>query len=434
MLCAALVSCTSATNEQAALPSSEGDESEGFDEPMGSAEQPEPESEQSGEPSEPADQADPPTTQRDETEATTEQSDGPAAPADESAERADETAEQADGAAEPADNAAEPADDTAAPVDEPAESQPAQTGDSGQASDRTADQPVPANSEFLGSYELVDERFGTMVTVRVSGTTRSIVSNALPNHETGDFPNPGNPNTISAQDRAWELTTEPVYMGTPTLVREIGVALNGVKFEPGTGESVNCATGERYRIEGLQDLFDLGMDMNNAHVQPSGEYHYHGVSEYLVAAFEHESDLVLVGFAADGHLIYYSKSGAFESGYALASATRTGSDCTYRDESVPIAQTVPDGTYASDWVFAEGAGDLDECNGTDVDGAYAYLLTQEYPYVPRCLMGEVPEGAVSGPGPGGRPGGGPNDDPRDGSRRPRPPDAPRPNADGTNRP
>lgn len=308
---------------------------------------------------------------------------------------------------------------------------------------RKADQPVPANSEFLGSYELVDERFGTMVTVRVSGTTRSIVSNALPNHETGDFPNPGNPNTISAQDRAWELTTEPVYLGTPTLVREIGVALNGVEFEPGTGESVNCATGERYRIEGLQDLFDLGMDMNNAHVQPSDEYHYHGVSEYLVAAFEHESDLVLVGFAADGHLIYYSKSGAFESGYALASATRTGSDCTYRGEPVPIAQTVPDGTYASDWVFAEGAGDLDECNGTDVDGTYAYLLTQEYPYVPRCLMGEAPEGAgsgpggnggPSGPGPGGSTGGGPNDDPRDGSRRPRPPDAPRPDADGTNRP
>ena len=46
----------------------------------------------------------------------------------------------------------------------------------------------------------MDEEFGTMTTVTVDGDTRTIVSNALPDHETGEFPNDGNPNTISAQD------------------------------------------------------------------------------------------------------------------------------------------------------------------------------------------------------------------------------------------
>ncbi|SVB78071.1 uncharacterized protein METZ01_LOCUS230925, partial [marine metagenome] len=50
-------------------------------------------------------------------------------------------------------------------------------------------------SKYLGSYTLVDEEFGTMVTVAVDGSIRTIDSNALPDHETGDFPNNGNPNT-----------------------------------------------------------------------------------------------------------------------------------------------------------------------------------------------------------------------------------------------
>ena len=82
------------------------------------------------------------------------------------------------------------------------------------------------------------------LTTTVAGGTRTIESNALPNHETGDFPNAGNPNTISEQDRTWTLTTNPVYTGVAQAVRETGVALNGIKFEPGTAESVTCASGE----------------------------------------------------------------------------------------------------------------------------------------------------------------------------------------------
>ena len=279
----------------------------------------------------------------------------------------------------------------------------------------TAPDPVVvANGDYLGSYTLVDETFGTQVMVTVDGGARIIRSNTLPNHETGDFPNSGNPNAISTQDKTWTLTTEPTFTGQAQAVREPGVALNGVKFEPGTAESVPCSTGESYRIEGLQDMFNLGMDFNNAHVQPTGEYHYHGVSDLLVDAFASDEDLVLVGFAADGHLIYYSKSNAYVPSYRLATDLRTGTDCAYRTGVVDLDGTAPDGTYVSDWVFTHDQGDLDECNGTVIGDAYAYVITEQYPYISRCLMGEFTEagpggpapGAASGAAPGAAPGGG----------------------------
>ena len=54
------------------------------------------------------------------------------------------------------------------------------------------------DSAYFHSYTLVDKEFGTMVTVTVDGSIRTITTNALPNHETGVFPNSGNPNRLSA--------------------------------------------------------------------------------------------------------------------------------------------------------------------------------------------------------------------------------------------
>ena len=271
------------------------------------------------------------------------------------------------------------------------------------------------DSDYTGSYTLADEEFGTMVTVTVDETTRSIESNSLPDHETGDYPNSGNPNTITEQSLSYEFPVDPDYTGEATYAQTPGVGVNGVAFEPGTAETVSCESGEVYRVEALQEVYDLGLDFNNAHVQPTGQYHYHGVSELLVAAYESNEDLVHVGFAADGHLMYYSKSGAYESSYQLSTEARTGTDCVASGpaggSTVEIEGTMPDGTYGSDWVYVEGAGDLDECNGTWIDGEYAYILTDEYPYIPRCLNGEFtdlgPGGAGGGPAPGGAPRTGP---------------------------
>ncbi len=256
-------------------------------------------------------------------------------------------------------------------------------------------------ADRLGSYVLADETFGTMVEVTVEAGMRTIVSNALPDHETGEFPNDGNPNEITAQDLSWSYTTTPVLSDNPTEVRTTGVAVNGVKFEPGTGESVSCTSGGNYRIEALQDMHDLGLDFNNAHVQPGGEYHYHGISEMLVEAYASDEDLVHVGFAADGFLMYHSKSDAYTTSYELSTTERAGEGCTATgpgDVEVEIDGTVPDGTYSSDWVFSEGLGDLDRCNGITIGDQYVYIVTDTYPFVGRCLYGEV-EGRNAPPRP-----------------------------------
>lgn len=223
-----------------------------------------------------------------------------------------------------ADQSSDPADDETSVGDQ----------DGGASGVTTASSGV-GGSDYLGSYTLTDDEFGTMVTVTVEGSTRTIETNALPDHETGEFPNEGNPNTIAAQDLTWRFPTEAVYTGGAAEPRVPGVAVNGVKFEPGTAETVSCSSGEFDRVEALQDMFDLGLDFNNAHVQPTGEYHYHGASELLIDAYE------------------------------------------------------------SDWVFDEEDGDLDSCNGTTIEGQYVYLVTDSYPYVPRCLNGEFAE--VGGP-------------------------------------
>lgn len=256
--------------------------------------------------------------------------------------------------------------------------------------------------DFLGDYVLVDEVFGTEVTVSIANGVRTMMANALPNHRSGEFPNDGNPHSITEQTLSYEFTTAPVYLGTVTPTRVPGVALNGVSMEPGTAETATCANGETYRIEALQDFLDLGLDMNNAHVQPGGKYHYHGRSDLLVDAFDQGDDLVLVGFAADGHLIYASVSDAYASSYGLTDDVRSGTNCVHTGRagvSVDLEGTVADGTYVGDWVFIDGSGDLDECNGTFIDGNYAYLVTADYPYIPRCLMGNV-EGDVGRPAPG----------------------------------
>ena len=50
-----------------------------------------------------------------------------------------------------------------------------------------------------------------------------------------------------------------------------------------------------------------------------------------------------------------------------------------------------DGTFTSDFEYVKGSGDLDGCNGITVDGKYMYLVTKEFPYISRCLMGEFEE-------------------------------------------
>jgi hypothetical protein len=266
---------------------------------------------------------------------------------------------------------------------------------------------VTAQKDYMGAYTIQDDKYGTKTVVTIEGNKRIMVTNGLPNHRTGEFPNPGNPNKISAQNLTYSIPLNPVNTGKAKWAREPGVALNGVKFEPETAEAFVCETGERYRIEAFQKLVDLGLDENHAHVQPTGAYHYHGVPLDLMVMVDKGEDLVHIGFAHDGFPIYYSKNGVYKPSFRLSSKPRTGDVCSYKNPKESISKelkgTSPDGTFVSDWEYVKGLGTLDECNGTTINGKYAYIATDDYPYIGRCLMGEFTQKGPQGSPPGGRP-------------------------------
>ncbi|MEM8889087.1 MAG: YHYH protein [Bacteroidota bacterium] len=257
--------------------------------------------------------------------------------------------------------------------------------------------------DFWEDYTISSDQYGTETRVVVAEGKRIMKTNALPNHSTGNFPNRGNPNRISAQRLSYTFPLIPKFSGESKWAREPGIALNGVKFEPETAERFVCETGEVYRIEAFQELVDLGLDFNNAHVQPTGAYHYHGVPEGLVKVLDKGEDLVLVGFALDGFPIYYSKSGKYKPSYKLRENLRTGDACSYQNPkqgmNKEMSGTQPDGTFVSDWEYVAELGNLDECNGIALEEGYAYFVTAEYPYMSRCLKGVFSERKRKGPPP-----------------------------------
>ena len=258
--------------------------------------------------------------------------------------------------------------------------------------------------DFTKEYTMNNLEFGTKTSMTISKDKRILKTNSLPNHKTGKFPNPGNPNTISEQNLTYTFPLNPVLTGQARWAREFGVAVNGIKFEPETAERFECETGEVYRVEAKEGLLDFGLDENNAHVQPTGAYHYHGVPIELIVMLDKGEDLILLGYANDGFPLYYSKSAAYKPSYKLSKEKRTGEVCEYNTPREHISKnldnTSPDGVFVSDWEYVEGSGDLDECNGILLNGEYIYLATLSYPYIGRCLKGEFIEKRPNGPPPG----------------------------------
>jgi hypothetical protein len=273
----------------------------------------------------------------------------------------------------------------------------------------------PLSGSYTGSYSSA----GTLTATwswTCSGTARSLVGNGLPNHAVGTFPNSGNPNTISTQNVSASSTLTPTLSGSTLSIGgpsgNNAYALNSVKFDPATAgacpgtatSAANCDLAQStdvWRIEALgQDVFDFGEDTNNAHVQPTGEYHYHGMPEALLTALGTTSaspKMTLVGWAADGFPIYarYCYSNANDASSALKTCTGSYVLDTTADSGRPSTSWVPLGAFTSDWTYTAGSGDLDDCNGrTGVTpefpgGIYYYMVTDSYPYFGRCIKGKV---------------------------------------------
>lgn len=237
-----------------------------------------------------------------------------------------------------------------------------------------------------GTHDVAQAKFvpvaleSNRVSITEKGHYRIIQSNGIPKHQTGQFPNSGNPHTITPQDYSFTVTLRPEKTGHSNLSNRtmFGVTLNGVPFDPGTAEFYNNDRRSGWNIEAITGNRNLGLDSNNAHVQPDGSYHYHGIPWGVVGGGPHDGNLMMIGYAADGFPIYMpaDKGRGLKSSYRVKNGTRlSGPGGAY------------DGTYTQDWEYVAGLGDLDDCNGTNINGAYAYVLTAQFPFIPRCFKG-----------------------------------------------
>ena len=107
--------------------------------------------------------------------------------------------------------------------------------------------------------------------------------------------------------------------------------------------------------------------------------------------------MTLIGYAADGFPIYYKYGYANASdassaivelkpGYSLKDGNRPGDGTT-----APCGTY--DGVYSNDYEYIANQGDLDEANGRSgvtpeyPGGTYYYVLTDNFPAIPRYFKG-----------------------------------------------
>lgn len=254
----------------------------------------------------------------------------------------------------------------------------------------------------------------SQVSITIEGDYRIIHANGLPDHTTGKFPNRGNPNRIAVQQYSFRVPVHPKTNAQPVRLRmgPFGVAVNGVVFDPGAAEWWDDE--HKWQYEPMSGAINLGVDQNNAHVQPNGAYHYHAIPTGLLNRLTGgKAKMALVGWSADGFPIYgpWSFSDAKSTNSALKKLTSS-----YRVKPGARAGGPGgnhDGSFVADYEFVRGAGDLDECNGRFgvtpefPQGTYHYVLTEDWPFIPRQFKGTPDASFLRRPPPAGFRRGGP---------------------------
>ena len=239
---------------------------------------------------------------------------------------------------------------------------------------------------------------------------REIRSNGIPDHEPGAFPNRRNPNAISAQNYSFRVPLEPRASRDFTRLRlgPFGVALNGVPFDPGAAEFWNGDFDSGWQYEAMSGAIDLGLDSSNAHVQPNGAYHYHGLPTGLIEMLGGGGRMLLIGYAADGFPVYaqYGPNDPNDLGGSVRKMRPSYRVKKGNRPSGPRGRY--DGTFVEDYEYSAGSGDLDACNGRYgatpeyPEGTYHYFLTEDFPFIPRLLRGTPDPSFLRGAGPRGR--------------------------------
>jgi hypothetical protein len=175
--------------------------------------------------------------------------------------------------------------------------------------------------------------FRDNVRVEVTEDFFIVRSDGIPDHDTGPFPNPRNPNTIRKQNYTFRIPRhpQPAEHVTKLPMGPIGIAINGIPFyNPYNREGQDAAKNEVF-------------DECCGHPDPMGRYHYHIYPKCVHTSFKDTpgTHSPLIGYAFDGYPIY--------------------------------------GPNAED---GKPPTDLDECNGhTDKEHGYHYHVSQKFPYI-----------------------------------------------------
>ena len=249
------------------------------------------------------------------------------------------------------------------------------------------------------------------VCFETTANTRNIFTNNIPDHTYGPF---GGQNNIQGQDFEYSMCLFPTLNTVTTPLTEdstsqgcgggivFGISHQGVLYSPFARLYwVNPNTQQENMNFEIEAEFTLNMDLNGGHVNNLSRYHYHNVPiDYLTndLGVSSTSHSPLLGYAADGFPIYYkylyanpmdSMSGisVFQSDYQLKTGVRPGNGIT-------APNGVYDGTYIQDYEQFPAQSELDHCGGRFgvtpeyPNGTYYYVLTDNWPYIPRCLNGK----------------------------------------------
>ncbi|WP_197485230.1 MULTISPECIES: YHYH protein [unclassified Vibrio] len=260
--------------------------------------------------------------------------------------------------------------------------------------------------------------FAGDVTITSNGSECSLKANAIPNHDFNDQ-SASFATDVAEQSKEYLFDIFPSKADTPSalsLVMSEAVMLNGVKIDllaaacyNVADERVGCGEDQidnPWRYDPMSSLNQFGTDEHHAHVQPTGEYHYHGNPMALFyQSCEGGEASPVIGFAADGFPIYgrcFADATTGEIRAALSSyQLKSGNRVDSNGYSAPIGgaglvvSDRYDGQFRGDYEYSAGQGDLDECNGMTVDGQYGYYVTDSFPWVLNCFAG-TPNASFSG--------------------------------------
>ena len=201
--------------------------------------------------------------------------------------------------------------------------------------------PAVAGAQESWTHDQLKALFTGNARVSFKGDYMIVRSNGMPNHPTGEFPNPSNPNSIREQKLEFWIPLNPKKASKPitTPFGPIGVAINGIPFF----NQYNREGGDAVRLETF--------DSCCGHPNEIGMYHYHKYPTCIKSPFHDPKGQhsPLIGFMFDGFAIYGPNG----------------------DDGKPPT-------------------DLDSCNGHwDPVRGYHYHVTASYPYLIGAYRGTV---------------------------------------------